>query len=142
MPRAWILDGLPRATIQAEALDSLLADTNQRINAAIDLEVDAAAMVPRISGPHTCTCCGEGYRDSFKKPPKDGKCDKCGHTEFKRRADDNAETVASRLDAYRKQTAPLVPYYQTKGVLKSVDAMGAIDAIAGDLAEIVQGATR
>ncbi|UWQ47188.1 adenylate kinase [Leisingera aquaemixtae] len=136
-----ILDGFPRTTVQAEALDGLLAETNQKINAAISLEVDDAAMVERISGRYTCGGCGEGYHDSFKQPAEAGKCDKCGGTEMKRRADDNAETVASRLEAYHAQTAPLIAYYGGKGVLQTTDAMGGIDDIAQDMAAIVTKAT-
>ncbi|KIC37228.1 adenylate kinase [Leisingera sp. ANG-M7] len=136
-----ILDGFPRTTVQAEALDGLLAETNQKINAAISLEVDDAAMVERISGRYTCGGCGEGYHDSFKQPAEAGKCDKCGGTEMKRRADDNAETVASRLVAYHAQTAPLIAYYGGKDVLKTTDAMGGIDDIAQDMAAIVTEAT-
>lgn len=132
-----ILDGFPRTTIQAEALDGLLDETGQRINVAISLDVDDAAMVERISGRYTCAGCGEGYHDSFKQPKVAGLCDTCGGTEMKRRADDKAETVASRLEAYHAQTAPLVSYYQTKGVLASVDAMGAIDEITIALGDIV-----
>ncbi|WP_027237920.1 adenylate kinase [Leisingera caerulea] len=136
-----ILDGFPRTTVQAEALDDLLAETNQKINAAISLEVDDAAMVERISGRYTCGGCGEGYHDSFKQPAEAGKCDKCGGTEMKRRADDNAETVASRLEAYHAQTAPLIAYYCGKGVLQTTDAMGGINDIAQDMAAIVTKAT-
>ena len=132
-----ILDGFPRTTVQAQALDRLLDDSDQNINAAISLEVEDAAMVTRISGRFTCGTCGEGYHDSFKPPEISETCDKCGGTDMKRRADDNAETVASRLVAYHAQTEPLIAYYQARGVLKSVDAMGGIDAIAGDLARIV-----
>ncbi len=132
-----ILDGFPRTTVQAEALDGLLASSDQKINAAISLEVEDAEMVTRISGRYTCAGCGEGYHDTYKQPVENGKCDKCGHTEFKRRADDNAETVASRLAAYHAQTAPLIDYYQAQGVLKGIDAMGQIDDIAQDLQGIV-----
>ncbi|WP_204114720.1 adenylate kinase [Shimia biformata] len=136
-----ILDGFPRTTVQAEALDGLLEESGQKINAAISLEVEDAAMVTRISGRYTCGSCGEGYHDTFKQPVKDGVCDKCGGTEMKRRADDNAETVASRLEAYHAQTAPLIAYYQGKGSLQSVDAMGEIDRVAGALRAIVETAT-
>lgn len=135
-----ILDGFPRTTVQAEALDALLAESGQKIDAAISLEVDDAAMVTRISGRYTCGACGEGYHDTFKRPAKDGVCDACGGTNMKRRADDNAETVGSRLVAYHAQTAPLIAYYSGKGVLQTVDAMGQIDAIATDLAAIVNKA--
>lgn len=136
-----ILDGFPRTTVQAEALDALLADNNQHINAAISLDVDDAAMVTRISGRFTCGGCGEGYHDTFKAPKVAETCDKCGSTDMKRRADDNAETVASRLVAYHAQTAPLIAYYKTKDVLHSVDAMGDIDAIARNLGAIVDQTT-
>lgn len=133
-----ILDGFPRTTVQAEALDGLLAESGQKINAAISLEVDDAAMVTRISGRYTC---GEGYHDSFKQPAQHGVCDKCGGTDMKRRADDNAATVAQRLEAYHAQTAPLINYYQDKDVLDRVDAMRGIDDIAADLGQIVSKAT-
>lgn len=135
--RGVILDGFPRTTVQAEALDALLAETGQRINAAISLEVEDAAMVERISGRYSCAGCGEGWHDSFKRPATEGVCDKCGGTEFNRRADDNAETVASRLAAYHDRTAPLIAYYRDRGVLHSVDAMDGIDAIADTLGRIV-----
>ncbi|MGH1415864.1 MAG: adenylate kinase [Pelagimonas sp.] len=135
-----ILDGFPRTTVQAEALDRLLEDSGQRINAAISLEVDDAAMVTRISGRYTCGGCGEGYHDTFKQPKASGVCDNCGGTDMKRRADDNAETVASRLEAYHAQTAPLIEYYKTQGALKGVAAMGAINEIASEMGAIVRGA--
>jgi adenylate kinase len=136
-----ILDGFPRTTVQASALDDLLAESGQKINAAISLEVEDAAMVTRISGRYTCAGCGEGYHDEFKQPAAEGVCDKCGGTEMKRRADDNAETVASRLEAYHAQTAPLIAYYDGKGSLQRTDAMGDIAVIAGNLSAIVEKAT-
>lgn len=136
-----ILDGFPRTTVQAEALDALLAETGQAVSAAISLEVEDEAMVTRISGRYTCANCGEGYHDTFKTPEKEGTCDKCGGSEFKRRADDNAETVRARLVAYHEQTAPLINFYDEKGVLKTIDAMGSIDAIADGLAKIVEDAS-
>lgn len=136
-----ILDGFPRTAKQAEALDALLADQGMTLGAAISLDVDDAAMVERVSGRYTCAKCGEGYHDSFKTPAVAGVCDKCGSTEFNRRADDNAETVSARLDAYHAQTAPLIAYYDGQGALKRVDAMGQIDRIAGDLAAIVTDVT-
>ena len=133
-----ILDGFPRTAGQAAALDTLLAETGQKITAAISLEVDDAAMVDRVSGRYTCNC-GEGYHDRFKRPAKAGVCDKCGGTDFKRRADDNAETVRDRLAAYHAQTAPLIAYYDAKGVLERIDAMGAIADIRAALGQIVAG---
>lgn len=135
--RGVILDGFPRTERQAAALDALLASTGQRVGAAIALEVDDAQMVTRISGRYTCAGCCEGYHDSFKTPAIPGVCDTCGGTKMTRRADDTAETVASRLSAYHAQTAPLVSYYEAKGVLERLDAMGEIDAIASHLAELV-----
>ncbi len=134
--RGVILDGFPRTTVQAEALDALLTETGQMINAAISLEVEDAEMVARISGRFTCAGCGEGFHDKFKKPAVEGKCDKCGKSKFNRRADDNAETVASRLAAYHEQTAPLIAYYQAQGSLKTLDAMRQIPDIANDLESI------
>ncbi len=133
-----ILDGFPRTAGQAAALDELLAAQGMGIGAAISLEVDDTAMVERVSGRYTCAKCGEGYHDSFKQPAVAGVCDKCGATEFKRRADDNAETVGARLTAYHAETAPLISYYEGKGVLERVDAMGEIGRIADDLAAIVE----
>ena len=136
-----ILDGFPRTIAQAEALDNLLAGKGQKITAGISLEVEDEAMIERISGRYTCAKCGEGYHDTFKKPAVAGVCDVCGSTEFKRRADDNAETVRSRLVAYHAQTAPLIEFYKARGVLAEVEAMGSIDEIAANLATIVEQAT-
>ena len=137
--RGIILDGFPRTAGQAAALDSLLAASNQKITAAISLEVDDAAMVGRVAGRSTCASCGEGYHDAFKRPAQAGVCDNCGGTEFKRRADDNAETVRDRLTAYHAQTAPLISYYEGKGVLERVDAMGDIADIRASLGALVSG---
>jgi len=139
--RGAILDGFPRTTGQAEALDALLAEQGRAIGAAISIEVDDAAMVDRVAGRYTCATCGEGYHDKFKQPAVAGVCDKCGGTEFTRRADDNAETVQARLSAYHAQTAPLIAYYEAQGVLERVDGMGSIDAIATELGAIVEKAT-
>lgn len=133
-----ILDGFPRTAAQAGALDGLLGAAGQKVNAAISLEVDDEAMVGRVSGRYTCAGCGEGYHDEFKKPAMAGTCDKCGGAEFKRRADDNAETVRERLKAYHAQTAPLIAYYDGKGVLERIDAMGAIADIRTGLGAIVK----
>lgn len=133
-----ILDGFPRTTAQAEALDDLLARRGRSVSAAVSLEVDDAAMVERISGRYTCATCGEGWHDSFKRPATPGVCDVCDGTAFKRRADDTAETVASRLAAYHAETAPLIDHYRARGTLERVPAMGAIDDIAQALSEIVR----
>lgn len=133
-----ILDGFPRTDGQAAALDALLAAAGQKVTAAISLDVDDEAMVGRVSGRFTCAGCGEGYHDEFKKPAVAGTCDKCGGTAFKRRADDNAETVRERLKAYHAQTAPLITYYEGRGVLERIDAMGSIAAIRSALSDIVK----
>ena len=132
-----ILDGFPRTAGQAEALDDLLAHLGARVTAAISLEVDDEAMIARVAGRYTCAKCGEGYHDQFKIPAVAGVCDKCGGTEFKRRADDNADTARARLEAYHAQTAPLIAHYRALGVLEEIDAMGSIDAIAEGLGSIV-----
>ncbi|WP_114965398.1 adenylate kinase [Alkalilacustris brevis] len=136
--RGIILDGFPRTEGQARALDALLAAQGAEVTVAISLEVDDTAMVGRVAGRFTCAGCGEGYHDEFKPPRGDGVCDKCGGTAFTRRADDNAETVRERLTAYHAQTAPLIAYYQGKGVLRRVDAMGTIDNIAVAMAEALE----
>lgn len=133
-----IFDGFPRTTVQAEALDALMAEAGREVSAAISLEVDDAAMVERISGRFTCADCGEGYHDSFKRPATAGTCDTCGGTTFKRRADDNAETVGQRLSAYHAQTAPLISHYDGAGVLRSVDAMQPIETVSQSLTAIVE----
>lgn len=135
--RGVILDGFPRTDGQAAALDALLATTGQSVTAAISLEVDDEAMVGRVAGRYTCGGCGEGYHDEFKQPAVAGTCDKCGGTVFKRRADDNAETVRERLKAYHAQTAPLITYYEGRGVLQRIDAMGPIAGIRAALSDIV-----
>jgi adenylate kinase len=136
-----ILDGFPRTTVQAEALDALLDESGQRIDAAVSLEVDDIAMVDRIAGRYSCGTCGEGYHDSFKTPVRDGTCDTCGGTDMKRRADDTAQAVGARLEAYHAQTAPLITYYDGHGVLQRVNAMGPIDEIATTMGAVVKSAT-
>ncbi len=133
----FILDGFPRTVPQAEALDLMLRDKAMPLDHVIELQVDDAALVDRISGRFTCAKCGEGYHDQFKQPAVDGVCDMCGATEFTRRADDKAETVASRLDAYHRQTAPLLPYYASRGVLRVVDGMAEMGEVARQIESIL-----
>jgi len=132
-----ILDGFPRTAAQAEALDALLAEAGQAVDAAIALEVQDAAMVARVSGRFTCAGCGEGYHDAFKRPAAEGVCDVCSGDRFKRRADDTAETVRARLSAYHAETAPLIAFYDARGQLARVDAMGAIDDVTEALGALV-----
>lgn len=135
-----VLDGFPRTTAQAEALDEMLAVRGQTIRAVISLEVDDVRMVQRVSGRFTCGDCGEGYHTFFKPTAKAGVCDTCGSTNMTRRADDNAKTAMARLDAYAKQTAPLVTYYAAQDRLQQVDAMQIIDRIGAEIAQIVRSA--
>jgi len=133
----FILDGFPRTVPQAEALDAMLTERNLRIDRVISIDVDDEAMVERITGRFTCAKCGAGYHDSFQKPKVDGVCDACGGTEFTRRADDNAETVRSRLHAYHEQTEPIIAYYAKTGVLKSIDGMAPIDDVTEQMKRAV-----
>ena len=134
----FILDGFPRTTAQAEALDEMLDDMNVKLDHVIEMKVDDAVLVERISGRYSCAKCGAGYHDSFQKPQTEGVCDSCGSTEFTRRKDDNAETVASRLEAYHAQTAPLLPYYDGKGALKLVDGMAEIDEVTRQIEAVLE----
>ncbi len=124
-----IFDGFPRTAAQAEALDRLLAAKGLVLDAVVSMEVDDDLLVDRVSGRFTCGACGEGYHDTHKMPARDGVCDQCGATEFKRRADDNAETVRTRLAAYHADTAPLIEYYRGVGKLKTVDGMAGIGEV-------------
>ena len=136
--KGFILDGFPRTVPQAEALDRLLHETAVDLDAVIELKVDEAVLVERISGRFTCAKCGAGYHDTFRKPKKEGVCDTCGGTEFTRRPDDKAETVHARLDAYNVQTAPILPYYQAQGRLYSVDGMAEMDEVQAQIEAVLR----
>ena len=135
--RGFILDGFPRTVPQAEALDLMLREQRMSLDHVIELKVDDGALVERISGRFTCSRCGEGYHDRFKQPRASGVCDVCGNTEFTRRADDKAETVSARLDAYHRQTAPLLPYYAAQGKLRAVDGMAPMAEVTRQLEAVL-----
>lgn len=137
--RGFILDGFPRTTAQAIALDRMLERKHLVLDHVIELKVDEAALTKRLVGRYTCVKCGTGYHDEFKKPRVPGVCDVCGSTVFTRRADDNPATVASRLAAYRAQTAPILPYYRNKGILKQVDGMAPIEEVTRQVEAILDG---
>ena len=134
----FILDGFPRTVPQAEALDRMLEDKGLKLDHVIEMKVDDAALVERITGRYTCAKCGQGYHDKFQTPKVDSVCDNCGSTEFTRRADDNAETVTARLAAYHKQTAPILPYYKERGVLETVDGMADIDVVTEQIEALLK----
>lgn len=135
--KGFILDGFPRTVPQAEALDRMLADRKLKLDHVVEMKVDDAALVERIAGRFSCAKCGAGYHDTFKQPAKAGVCDVCGAAEFTRRADDKAETVGARLDAYHKQTAPILPYYNAQGVLRLVDGMADIDEVTRQIEQVI-----
>ena len=138
--KGFILDGFPRTEAQARALDTMLEKTGKKLDQVIEMEVDEAALTERVVGRFTCAKCGTGYHDKFKRPKVEGVCDVCGSTEFSRRPDDNAETMKTRMAAYRAQTEPLLPYYRAKGILKKVDGMAAMDEVYRQIRAALAGA--
>jgi adenylate kinase len=135
-----IFDGYPRTEAQAASLDDLLAGRGRKLDYVIELEVDEDALVDRITGRYTCAKCGTGYHDRHAKPKVEGVCDHCGSTEFKRRPDDNAETVRTRMAEYRGKTAPILPIYEARGLLKRVDGMADIAHVSAAIESILDGA--
>jgi adenylate kinase len=133
----FILDGFPRTLVQADATQAMLSGKSIELSAVIEIRVDDEILADRIAGRYTCANCGAGYHDENLKPKVEGVCDKCGSTHFKRRPDDNRETVRTRLQAYYKETSPLIGYYHAKGKLHSVDGMGEIDAVTAEIEAIL-----
>ncbi|MFM6949640.1 MAG: adenylate kinase [Novosphingobium sp.] len=134
-----IFDGYPRTEAQAHALDAILAQRGRALDHVIELAVDEDALVERITGRFTCANCGKGYHDTFERPKVDGVCDKCGSTEFKRRPDDNEETVRTRMAEYRAKTAPILPIYEARGIVTRVDGMADMDQVTTAIEQVIAG---
>lgn len=132
-----IFDGYPRTAAQAESLDAILASRGRKLDHVIELDVDEDALVERITGRFTCANCGKGYHDKFEQPKQPGVCDKCGSTEFKRRPDDNEETVRTRMAEYRAKTAPILPIYDARGIVARVNGMADIDHVTAAIERIM-----
>ena len=137
--RGFVLDGFPRNTAQAEALDRMLASKHMQLDRVVEMKVDDEALVERIAGRYTCAKCGAGYHDRFAAPRVAGTCDKCGSREFVRRPDDRAETVRDRLRVYNRETAPLITYYKARGSLRTVDGMAGIDEVRSQIERVLDG---
>lgn len=136
----FIFDGFPRTLIQADALADLLASIGQKIDLVIEMQVDDAALVARITGRFTCGNCGAVYHDTTRPTARPGHCDVCGSTNLKRRADDNEQSLKTRLMEYYKKTSPLIGYYYAKGQLHTVDGLGDVKAVAAAMATAVETA--
>ncbi len=135
--QGFLLDGFPRTVAQAEALDELLKNKGLQVDVVIEMKVDDESLVDRIAGRYTCAQCNQGYHDTNLKPQQAGVCDSCGSTNFNRRSDDNRETVIERLATYHAQTAPLLPFYEQKGVLRTVDGMADIDDVSVQINDVL-----
>ena len=135
--KGFILDGFPRTVPQAEALDAMLAQKGLKLDRVIEISVDEAALIDRLAGRFTCVKCGASYHDINNRPKHEGVCDVCGSKEFLRRADDKPEAVKTRFEAYRAQTAPILPYYRDKGILTQVDGMAHIDHVTRQISGVM-----
>ena len=136
----FVLDGYPRTLEQADAVHRMLAERGHALDAVVQMTVDDEVLIRRVAGRFTCGRCGEGYHDEYKRPSNPDKCDVCGASEFKRRPDDNAETMRTRLLTYYKETAPLVGYYYAKDMLSRVDGMGDIDEVGNEIEGVLESA--
>jgi adenylate kinase len=132
-----IFDGYPRTAAQAESLDQILSGRGRKLEHVIELEVNEDALVARICGRYTCANCGKGYHDTFEQPKVPGTCDKCGSHEFKRRPDDNEDTVRTRMAEYRAKTAPILPIYDARGIVSRVDGMADIEDVTAAIEAII-----
>lgn len=135
--KGFILDGFPRTVPQAEALDAMLAQKGLKLDRVIEMSVDEAALIDRLAGRFTCAKCGASYHDRNHRPKQDGVCDVCGGKDFIRRADDRPDAVKTRFEAYRKQTAPILPYYRAKGILVQIDGMADIDEVTHQIEAVL-----
>jgi adenylate kinase len=132
-----ILDGFPRNVAQAEALDRMLARHGLKLDHVILMEVDEAALVDRLAGRFSCRKCGASYHERYHRPAQEGACDVCGATEFVHRPDDQPEAVKTRFEVYRRQTAPILPYYRERGILSTIDGMGEIDEVTREIEAVI-----
>jgi adenylate kinase len=137
--KGFILDGFPRTVPQAEALDRMLVKKGQTLDRVIEMTVDEAALIERIAGRFSCAKCGASYHDRNHQPKVAGMCDICGAQDFVRRGDDNPEAVKTRLETYRRQTAPILPYYRKKGILRQIDGMADMDTVTRQIEAILNG---
>jgi adenylate kinase len=137
--KGFILDGFPRTLVQADATEAMLNKKGLALSKVIEIRVDDEILTARVAGRYTCAQCGAGYHDENLKPKVAGVCDKCGSTHFKRRPDDNADTVKTRLQSYYKETSPLIGYYHAKGLLAAVDGMAEIDEVTASIETILKG---
>ena len=135
--QGFILDGFPRTVPQAEALDAMLARHELKLDHVILMEVDEAALVDRLAGRFSCRKCGASYHERYHRPRIDGTCDVCGSHDFVHRPDDRPEAVTKRFEVYRQQTAPILPYYRDRGILKTIDGMGEMDAVTAQIEAII-----
>jgi adenylate kinase len=135
--QGFILDGFPRTVPQAEALDAMLGERGQKLDHIILMEVDEPVLIDRLSGRFTCGNCGASYHERYHRPKVEGVCDICGSTNFVYRPDDRAETLKTRFEAYRNQTAPILPYYRAKGILRTIDGMAEIDEVTRQIEKII-----
>ena len=135
--KGFILDGFPRTTAQAEALEKMLKTKGMRLDYVVEMKINSEILIKRISGRYSCAVCGAGYNDDFQKPVLKGVCDQCDSREFVRRSDDKPETFKLRLDAYEKQTAPLLPYYRKKNCLKTVNALNQIEKVTSEIEAVI-----